>query len=182
MSTPDRDARLSNRAKSDDRAGREDSERTITEDRQVMDAGRLEQFRQNFTAERLPRIPPIPGFHVCWLTTTNNSDPVYRRIDQGYTLIKMADVPGLQISAVKEGDYVGCVMIGEMIAAKIPEELYQMYMQEVHYTQPMQEEEKLKLTLDSIAAEARGRKADVIVEEGSAQLGGQALRRPRSFT
>lgn len=181
MSNPDRDARLSNRTKSDERAGREEGDRTLTEDRQTMDADRLEQFRQNFTAERLPRIPPIPGFHVCWLTTTNNSDPVFRRIDMGYQLLKLTDIPGLLITAVKEGDFAGCVMVGEMIAAKIPEELYQMYMQEVHYTQPMQEEEKLRLTLDSIAAEARGMKADLVVEEGSQQLGKQGLRRPHSF-
>ena len=53
----DRDARLTSRTKSDDRAGREEGDRTLTEDRQVIDEERLEQFRQNFAAEKLPRIP-----------------------------------------------------------------------------------------------------------------------------
>jgi hypothetical protein len=167
----DRDARLSSRTNSDDRAGREEGDRSLTEDRQVLDAERLEQFRQSFAAEKLPRIPPIEGYHVCWLTTTNPADPVYRRLSLGYVLIKAAEVPGLPLNPLKGGEYDGCIMVGEMLAAKIPVELYEMYMTEVHHTQPLQEEGKLRSVIDVIEQEARRKKARVDVEEGSKQLG-----------
>src|SRR2546421_9574688 len=150
MSNPDRDARLSNRAKSEARAGREDDDRSLSEDRQVIDADRLEQFRQTFIAEKLPRIPEIPGYHVCWLTTTNQNDPIYRRLSLGYELIKAHEVPGLETAQIKGGEYDGCIGIAEMVAAKLPLELYMLYMTEVHHTQPLQEEGKLRSVLDVI--------------------------------
>lgn len=176
MSNPERDARLQNRAKSEPRAGREEGDRPLSEDRQVMDADRLEMFRQNFTAEKLPRIPDIPGYHVCWLTTTNNADPVYRRLNMGYELIKVSDVPGLERNAVKDGDYAGCIGIGEMVAAKLPLELYELYMTEVHHTQPLEEEGKLRNVIDVIEAEAAQKKARLDVEDGTRQLGRRAPR------
>lgn len=176
MSNPERDARLANRAKSDLRAGREEDDRPISEDRQVMDADRLEQFRQSFAAEKLPRIPDIPGFHTCWLTTTNNADPIFRRLNWGYELIKVTDVPGLERNQIKDGDYIGCIGVGEMVAAKLPLELYEMYMTEVHHTQPLQEEGKLRNVIDVIEEEAKRKKARLDVEDGTRQLGRRAPR------
>lgn len=176
MGNEDRDARLSSRARSEDRAGREESDRSLTEDRRVMDADRLEQFRQNFAAEKLPRIPPIKGYHVCWLTTTNPMDPVYRRQSLGYELIKAVEVPALLITPMKGGEYEGCIVVGEMIAAKLPLELFELYMTEVHHTQPLQEEAKLRSVIDVIEQEAARKKARLDVEEGSKELGRRAPR------
>ncbi len=171
MSNPDRDARLASRSNARTRAGHDEGDRSLSEDRQVMDSTRLEQFRQTFTAEKLPNIPPIPGFHVCWLTTTNNSDPIYRRLRLGYELIKASEVPGFESSQIKGGEYDGCIGVGEMVAAKLPLELYEMYMTEVHHTQPRAEEEKLQSVIDVIESEAKRKKARVDVEDGSRQLG-----------
>lgn len=169
----DRDARLTSRARATERAGREQDDRPATQDRRVIDAERLEQFRQNFAAELLPRIPDIEGMHVCWLTTTNPRDPVYRRLAQGYELIKQSEVPGLPPSNI-EGTYKDCIMVGEMIAAKIPKELYALYMTEVHHTQPLQEEGKLRSIIETIEQEANAKKARLVVEEGSRELGKRA--------
>ncbi len=166
-----RDTRLANKAADPGRAGREESERSNTEDRRVMDPVRLEAFRQSFAAEKLPRIPDIPGYHVCWLTTTNNADPIHRRLTWGYELIKKGEVPGLERLTVSGGEFDGCIGVGEMIAAKIPLELYEVYMTEVHHTQPLQEEGKLRNVIDVIEQEASRKKARLDIEEGSRQLG-----------
>lgn len=178
MSNPERDARLNSRAQAQNRAGRDEGDRSLSEDRQVMDPTRLEQFRQNFTAEKLPNLPEIPGYHVCWLTTTNNSDPVYRRLRLGYELIKGSEVPGFESSQIKGGEYDGCIGVGEMIAAKLPLELYEVYMTEVHHTQPLEEEGKLRSVIEVIEREAQRKKARVDVEDGSQRLG-KTVGRPK---
>ncbi len=180
MSNPDRDARLSNRAnEAGNRAGRDEDDRPSSQNRTKIDATRLEMFRQAFKGEKLPRIPDIEGYHVCWLTTTNNADPIFRRLQLGYELIKMSEVPGLDTSAqVKGGEYDGCVGIGEMIAAKLPMELYELYMTEVHHTQPLEEEGKLRSVLEVIEEEALRKKARLDVEEGTRSLG-RRTPRPR---
>src|SRR5262245_20422120 len=104
-----RDTRLANQNNQGNRADRESGERKHTQDRRVMDPVRLEAFRQSFAAEKLPRIPDIDGYHVCWLTTTNNADPVHRRLSWGYELIKPSEVPGLERLQVKGGEFDGCV-------------------------------------------------------------------------
>jgi hypothetical protein len=173
-----RDTRLANKGADPARAGREGDERSNTEDRRVIDPVRLEAFRQSFAAEKLPRIPDIPGYHVCWLTTTNNADPIHRRLSWGYELINKDEVPGLERMQVKGGEFDGCVAVAEMIAAKIPLELYEVYMTEVHHTQPLQEEAKLRNVLDVIEAEASRKKARLDVEDGSRQLG-RSTPRPK---
>lgn len=173
------DARLNNRGKSGNRAGREEDDRPLTEDRQLIDPDRLEEFRKSFAAEKLPRLPDISGFHVCWLTTTNNADPLYRRLNWGYELIKTPEAPGFERSEIKTGEYQGCIGAGEMLAAKVPIELYEMMMTEVHYTQPLAEEGKLRSAIDVIEAEAMKKRARLDIEEGSRQLGRRTGRVPR---
>lgn len=170
MSNTERDARLTSRDRAEQRAGRDTEERTVTQDRQVMDADRLEAFRQNFAAELLPRIPDIEGYHVCWLATSNRADPVYRRLSLGYTLIKQSEVPGFPPEMI-EGTYKDCIVVGDLVAAKIPLELYKVYMTEVHHTQPLAEEGKLRSVLETIEQEARAKKANLEIEEGSRELG-----------
>jgi hypothetical protein len=179
MSNSDRDSRLNNRGDSEQRTGREAQDRKITEDRQVMDSERLEQFRRSFAAEKLPTLPPRDGYHRCWLTTTNNADPLFRRLSWGYTLLKKEDCPGLERSVIKDGEHAGYIGCGEMLAAEIPSELYQMMMTEVHYTQPLAEEGKLRSTLDIIEEEARKKKARLDIEEGTRQLGRRTGRAPK---
>lgn len=166
-----RDTRLANKNVDGARADRGRDERSNTEDRRVIDSVRLEAFRQSFAAEKLPRIPDIPGHHVCWLTTNNNADPIHRRLSWGYELIRASEIPGMERCSIKGGEYDGCVGEGEMVAAKIPLELYEVYMTEVHHTQPLEQEGKLRNVIDVIEREAAGKKARLDIEEGSRQLG-----------
>jgi len=170
--TSERDVRLTNRnTKSEERADRADGDRSVTEDRQTIDKERLEQFRRLFVAEKLPNLPKIPGFHTIWLTTTNNADPMHRRMQMGYILIKSTEIPGYDDAAIKEGPYAGVIGCSEMVAAKLPMELYELYMTEAHHTQPLREEERLRAIIDVIEQEAARKKARIEVEEGSRQLG-----------
>ena len=43
---------------------------------------RIEAFRDKWANNALPDIPgdAIPGFHLCWLSTTNNYDSIDKRM------------------------------------------------------------------------------------------------------
>lgn len=145
--------------------------------RVLSDEERLDEFRKSFFQSVLPDLPPIDGYHVCWLTTTNPRDSIPGRVRLGYEPVKVEDVPGWEYAALKSGDYAGCIGVNEMIAFKLPMHLYEAYMREAHHIQPLYEEEKLSSVLDVIREEAamaaksgsRGIKFDF--EEGHAELG-----------
>lgn len=128
------------------RRSREMGDRQVTENRTVSEDDRLEMFRMQMYNDALPDLPPIPGYHVCWLTTTNPRDPIHRRVQLGYEPIKAADVPGMEYASTKTGEYVGMIGVNEMVAFKLPESLYQRFMKEAHYDAPLREEDKLEET------------------------------------
>lgn len=145
--------------------------------RVLSDEERLDEFRKSFFQSVLPDLPPIQGYHVCWLTTTNPRDSIPGRVRLGYEPVKSEDIPGWEHATMKTGDYAGCIGVNEMIAFKLPMHLYEAYMREAHHTQPLYEEEKLSSVLDVIREEAamaaksgaRGIKFEI--EEGMAELG-----------
>ena len=69
--------------------------REVTENRAVSEDDRLEMFRNQLFNDALPDLPEIPGYHQCWLTTTNPRDPIHRRMQLGYEPIKPEEVPGM---------------------------------------------------------------------------------------
>jgi hypothetical protein len=107
------------------RQSREMEDRQVTENREVTEDDRLEMFRAQLFNDALPDLPDMPGYHVCWLTTTNPRDPIHRRIQLGYEPIKASDVPGMEFASVKTGEYAGLIGVNEMLAFKLPETLYQ---------------------------------------------------------
>lgn len=149
----------------------------LATERVITDEQRLDEFRKSFFQSVLPDLPPISGYHVCWLTTTNPRDSIAGRVRLGYEPVKVADVPGWEHASLKGGEWQGCIGVNEMIAFKLPMSLYEAYMREAHHTQPLYEEEKLSSVLDTIREEAaanaksgsRGIKFEV--EEGMAELG-----------
>lgn len=166
-----RDARITRDG--ENRQERSNSDREITSDRELTDAERLDSLRSSFFQTSLPNLPKIPGFHVCWLTTQNPRDPIHGRMRLGYTPIKSTDIPGWEHSAIKSGEWEGCVGVNEMLAFKLPEHLYQQYMREVHHLQPAAEEEKLAEMARAASDKARriNSNARVDIEEGTAELG-----------
>lgn len=149
------DERLGSKAGTD-RKERAMEDRAVTQNRDLTEKDRLNAFRQSLHQAALPNLPELPGWHVCWLSTTNRNDPIHRRMQMGYEPILAKDVPGFNLGelSVKTGDWVGCIGINEMIAFKLPQDLYLSFMKEVHHDQPLSEDEKLTSTADFIREQA----------------------------
>jgi hypothetical protein len=170
---PRSDARL-NATGSETRKDRHEEDRAVTQNRELTDDERLEAFRKTFFQSALPDLPPIEGYHVCWLTTTNPRDPIHARIRLGYEPIKSMDVLGWEHASLKTGEWIGCIGVNEMVAFKLPMKLYESYMYEAHHRQPLEEEGKLNAAREAAEAEASALARSPItfeLEEGNAELG-----------
>jgi len=168
------DTRL-NSDESEVRGDRHMQDRKVTHNRALSDDQRVDEFRQQFFQSALPDIPKIPGYHVCWLTTENPRDPIHSRIRLGYEPIRASDIPGWDHAQLKTGEWVGCIGVNEMIAFKLPLELYEAYMTINHHEQPLSEEEKLSSQIRAMEAEMnQAAKRGVVsleLEDGTAALG-----------
>lgn len=162
---------------SDSRADRRSDDRNNSQNREFTDAERVDMLRRSFFQSALPDIPPIEGYHVCWLTTQNPRDPIHGRLRLGYELIKGSEIPGFEHLGLKTGDYPGVIGVNEMVAAKIPFHLYDAFMREVHFDQPLREEEAIytnALQAGEEAAQAAkrgGRMKAPVIEPGTQELG-----------
>ena len=169
------------------RASRESKDRDLSQDREVTDADRLDMLKRSLFQASLPDLPKIPGHHVCWLTTQNPRDPVHGRIRLGYTLLTTADAPEFATLAAKTGEYQGHIMVNEMIAAKLPIHLYEAFMRECHFDQPLQQEEAIyndAMSVSEQAAQAArrgGRMKGPIIEAGVEEMGSMD-REPPTFS
>lgn len=141
-------------------------DRQVTQNREISDDDRLEMFRAQLFNDALPDLPEIPGYHMCWLTTTNPRDPIHRRIQLGYEPVKAEDVPGMAHASIKTGEWAGMIGVNEMLAFKLPESLYQRFMKEAHYDAPLREEDKLAEVADSIRAQAEQSGSRLIEGDG----------------
>jgi hypothetical protein len=149
---------------------REMEDRQVTENREVTDDDRLEMFRAQLFNDALPDLPDMPGYHMCWLTTTNPRDPIHRRIQLGYEPIKASDVPGMEFASVKTGEWAGLIGVNEMIAFKLPETLYQRFMQEAHHDAPLREENKLAETAEIMRQQAEGSGSTLFEGDGLMEM------------
>ena len=130
---------------SGDRESRAMTDRAISENREMTDEERIELFATQHFQHVLPDLPKIPGYHVCWLSTTNQSDSIHARQRLGYEPIRREDVPGWAFDtfSLKTGEHAGLIAINEMVAFKLKESLYQAYMTQAHHKMPAQQDEKL---------------------------------------
>jgi hypothetical protein len=155
------------------RENRAMEDRAFTENREISDEQRVEMFRQQFFQSSLPDLPKIPGWHMCWLTTTNPRDSIQTRIRLGYEPVKPEDVPGWEYATLKTGDWEGFIGVNEMLAFKLPISLYDKYMREAHHDAPMREEEKLTDTADFLENQARASKSRLTMGDGNKEIGQQ---------
>ncbi len=145
-------------------------DRSLSQDRQLTDEERLDMFRSQFSQAALPDLPPIPGYHICWLTTTNPRDTIAMRARLGYEPVKPEDVPGWDHATIKTGEYAGLIAVNELLAFKLPLNLYEQYMREAHHDAPMREQEKLTANVDVLQEGARQKGADVVEFDGMREL------------
>ena len=104
---------MDNRLKKNLNAGREnrgataDASRAAPEEKFVSSEERRRMFRSEWLQEALPTPPEIPGFHLCWLSSTNQYDPIHKRLRMGYTPVKAEELPGFENYRVKAGEKIG---------------------------------------------------------------------------
>jgi hypothetical protein len=147
--------------RSDERGSRLSAERAVTEDRETSDAVRLAEklsiLRDVNT--KLPTPPSLPGFHLCWLTTTNQSDPLEHRFRLGYELVKPEEMPGFCLPSQQSGTIqTDRICVNEMVLAKIEMSLWESYMKYLHHDLPLEQISSLK---DSVQITKDGRGRDV---------------------
>ena len=151
---------------------REGESREIQTRENTQDEERIAAFKQSVFSSALPDLPKIPGFHICWLTTTNPRDSIAARLRLGYQLIKLEEVPGFEHSVLASGPFEGHIGVNEMVAAKLPEHLYKAYMQEAHHNAPQEEEKRLRAVTEMIAEQAKGDSGKApMIGDGTAALG-----------
>ncbi len=136
---------------------------TVSERRQL--------FRNEWTQEALPTPPELPGFHMCWLSSTNSYDPINKRIRMGYSPVKVTEVAGFEHLGVKTGDYEGMIACNEMLLFKIPNEIYQEIMQEFHYHMPLEEEQRIKESAISNQRDSNGKTLGAVEGDGFNDFG-----------
>lgn len=152
-------------------------DRTAHDEREADDTEHFAAPDDDWSFERMPGLPTIPGFQTIWLSTTHKQDTIARRLKLGYTLIRSEECPDLSTFALKDGDYAGHVMCEEMIAAKLPDALWRKYMTHFHHQKPLDDETGIKEEIERVQQRAKDVKGRVDLEGGMAELG--QVRRPR---
>lgn len=176
------DERLKKSAGESARGNRDDADDARTnQDGTVMSSQeRRRLLREEMVQEVLPKPPEMPGFHLCWLSTTNSTDPIYKRLQRGYQLVKQSEVPGFEQFRVTGGDFDGCVACNEMLLSKVPLELYQDIMMIYHHDMPLEQEQAIKERIESQSRkDSDGRQLNTV--EGDFERLGQRPARAPTF-
>lgn len=133
---------------------------------------RRKMFRSEWVQEALPTPPEIPGFHLCWLSTTNHYDPIHKRLRMGYEPVKAEEVQGFENLRVKSGENTGFISCNEMVLYKMPQDLYQSIMRELHHDAPQEEADKIRVQVENLqgARDSNGKRLGSVEGEGLNQL------------
>jgi len=102
-----------------------DKSREAPEETFVSADERRKMWKDEWVQSALPNAPEMPGWHMCWLSTTNSYDSIDKRIRLGYIPVKAEDYPGFENYRVKAGEHVGYIACNEMLLFKIPMDVYQ---------------------------------------------------------
>ena len=163
------DSRLKKNLSAGNRENRSfaDKERAAPEDNFVSSEERRKMWKDEWTQSALPAVPDLPGWHVCWLSTTNSYDSIDKRIRLGYVPVKADELPYMENNRVKAGEHEGYIACNEMLLYKIPMDLYQEVMAHFHHEAPLEEAEKIKRNAEAqVGRDSRGKPLGQIEGEG----------------
>ena len=146
--------------------GRDDASRAAPEQNFAFSEERRKMFRTEWLQEALPTPPAIPGYHLCWLSSNNQYDPIHKRTRMGYEPVKADELPGFDNYKVKAGEHVGFVACNEMLLFKLPEDIYQQLMLELHYHAPLEEQEKIKVQQEQLLGARDSQGKTLVTVEG----------------
>jgi hypothetical protein len=147
--SPREDTRMFKSQASEVRGSRslEDQPRENDDGAEMTPEQRRSMIRNEFQQEALPKVPEVPGWHLCWLTTTSSYDPIHKRMRLGYRPVRSEELKGFDSLRMASGEFEGCISCNEMVLFKIPMETYMAIMNEYHHIMPQEEEEALKRQL-----------------------------------
>jgi len=154
-----------------------DTERVVNDGTALTAEERRRALRNEWVQEVLPTPPSIPGYHLCWLSTTNSTDPIFKRQQLGYEPVKASEIPGFESFSIKGGAFDGGVACNEMVLFKINDQRYQDLMTLYHYDMPLEEESMLRQTVERDDEDREGNKLGTVEGSGFDKLG-KAPRAP----
>lgn len=131
----------------------EDVARQVSDD-ELSDAEYEALVRAEFEQTALPQPPAMPGYHLCWLTTTSTYDSISKRQRIGYKPVRIEELPGFDPSNGQTLEkFQGFVTCNEMVLHKIPERYFNQMMRYFHHTKPAEDSqttlERIKQGLES---------------------------------
>ena len=162
-----------------DNRSAQDLTRAAPEEKFVSAQERRKMWSDEWTQSALPKLPEMKGWHLCWLSTTNSYDSLDKRIRLGYVPVRADEFPNFDNYRVKAGEHVGHVACNEMILCKIPEEMYQDIMLQMHHEAPMDEADKIKVQIEQLQGnrDSSGKSLGQVEGEGFGQFD-QTVRTP----
>jgi hypothetical protein len=128
----------------------EDASRAAPEGKFMSAQERRKMWSDEWTQSALPKVPELPGWHLCWLSTTNSYDSIDKRMRLGYVPVKADEFPGFDNYRVKAGEQTGFIACNEMVLYKLPMEIYQEAMLQMHHELPMDEADKVRLQVEQL--------------------------------
>jgi hypothetical protein len=146
------DSRLKKNLNAGGRENRSSSDlsRAAPEEKFMSAQERRKMWSDEWTQSALPQVPELEGWHLCWLSTTNGYDSIDKRFRLGYVPVKAEEFPGFENYRVKAGEHVGFIACNEMILCKIPMDVYQEVMLQMHHDAPMEEADKIKVQIENL--------------------------------
>ena len=183
MAQSNSDERLVKNAGSGVRSDRNnaDADRTSKDGTALTAEERRNQLRQDWVQELLPTPPTLPGFHTCWLSTTNSMDPIYKRMQRGYVPVTVAEVAGFSSASdvIKDGEFKGCISCNEMLLFKVEDQIYQDLMGIFHFDMPLEAERGIYEKLNSgDTRDNSGKRLDIVEGDFNA-MGHRPSHTPR---
>ena len=150
----------------------QDSSRAAPEEAFISKQERRKMWSDEWTQSALPKVPEIPGWHLCWLSTTNGYDSIDKRMRLGYVPVKADELPGFDNYRVKAGEDIGFIACNEMRLYKLPMEVYQEVMTQMHHEAPNEESDKVQVQVEQLQGnrDSSGRSLGSVEGEGFGNL------------
>ena len=150
----------------------QDLSRAAPEEAFISKQERRKMWSDEWTQSALPKVPDIPGWHLCWLSTTNGYDSIDKRMRLGYVPVKADELLGFDNYRVKAGEDIGFIACNEMRLYKLPMEVYQEVMTQMHHEAPMEEADKVQVQIEQLQGnrDSSGRSLGSVEGEGFGNL------------
>lgn len=158
-----------------------DARKSHSDERGLSKAEMIARFRTEMFNNVLPNPPELEGYHCCWLSTTNQYDPIAHREAMGYERVRPEEMPGMQHITIDQGPFAGCIGHKEMVLFKLPNDLYQAYMKIAHHERPYEQEERVRETARYVQEMAREGGGQVYLGDGTSEFVNTRLRREPTF-